>query len=217
MGGTATTDGQVEGSKGRPNAPWYVKALLLFHIVCITIWAIPNGKEPQMKGTAKPPLFDLGDWIRIVDTKYLKPLQPIQCYLFVTGVWQYWDMFSPNPMQTDTWTDAEIVYRDGSKRYYLYPRMYTLSIAQKYPNERFRKYNERASVADFSYLWPPFALRIAYLNDRPNNPPVTVRLYRHALKILAPDQPQPTAYSKDMYFEYAVDQRQLAKMRSERA
>ncbi len=216
MNGTSTAD-EAKGVNPRPNAPWYIKAILLFHVACITIWAIPNAKEAQMTGPVKPPVFDLGDWIRIADTRYLKPIQPVQCYLFVTGSWQYWDMFSPNPMQTDTWGDAEVVYRDGSTKYYLYPRMYSLSIPQKYPNERFRKYYERASMLTYSYLWPQFGLRIAYLNDRPNNPPVTVRLYRHSIFIVPPNKPQVSEYKKEMYFEYAVDQRALTKMRTEKA
>jgi hypothetical protein len=198
----------------KPNAPWYVKALVLLHIFCITVWALPNPPDTIMEGKAKPYLTDN---LLVWNAKYLKTQQPLAAYLFTTGVWQYWDMFAPNPAQTDIWCDAEIIYRDGTHKYYLYPRMFTLPIQNKYPQERYRKFYERVNEDKYSYLWPPFALRIAYLNDDPKNPPVTVRLTRHWLRIMPPGEPQQKEYNKYTYFEYVVDPHLLQKMRDARA
>lgn len=194
----------------KKNAPWYIKAFVVLHLLCVTVWALPNPPEGIANGAAKP----VGsDYILLYNQKYLKSFQPIPAYLFVTGFWQYWDMFAPNPASTDIWVDAEVIYRDGSKKHYQYPRMFLLSIPEKYPNERFRKFFERANDNNYSYLWPPFAQRIAFVNDNPSNPPVTVRLTRHWMDIAPPGRPPATKYNSYMYFEYAVDQRKLEKMR----
>lgn len=201
------TESTPEPSK---NAPWYIKVFVALHLLCITIWSLPNPPEGVANG-AKP----VGsDYILLYNQRYLKSFKPISSYLFVSGFWQYWDMFSPNPASTDIWVDAEIVYKDGKKKHYQYPRMYLLSIPEKYPNERFRKFYERVNEPNYSYLWPQFCLRIAYLNDDPKNPPVTVVLTRHWLKIEPPGTPQPTEYRSGRYFEYAVDPKKLEEMRN---
>lgn len=192
------------------NAPWYVKAFVLIHLICITVWAIPNPPEPVLNGKVAP----VGsDHILVANHKYLKPFPPLYAYLFTTGFWQYWDMFAPNPAQTDFYGTAEVIYKDGSKKPYQYPRIFLLPIPEKYPNERYRKYFERAHLEAHTYLWPQFALRVAYLMDDPKNPPVTVRLTRHWRPVTPPGTPEQANYNSYMYFEYAVDQRALEQMR----
>jgi hypothetical protein len=211
---TLHTSSESKPGKTGPNAAWYVKLLLAVHIVCITIWAIPKAKDDEYNGHTKPPIFDVGDWMRLYNSRYLKTFPPVAVWLFVTGTWQYWDMFAPNPLGTDSWVDAEIIYKDGSHKFYLYPRMYALSLLEKMPQERFRKYLERAGDPGMPWLWPQFALRIAYLNDSVKNPPTTVKLFKHTLVISDPGTPQPTNYASKMYFEYAVNQRELARLRA---
>lgn len=192
------------------NAPWYVKVFVVLHLICITVWALPNPPEGIAAGNAKP----IGsDHLLLWNQRHLKSFKPLSSYLFVSGFWQYWDMFAPNPASTDIWIDAEIVYRDGAKKHYQYPRMFLLSIPEKYPNERFRKFYERVNDPNYSYLWPSFAMRIAYLNDNPANPPATVRLTRHWMDVAPPGVPQATTYKSALYFEYTVDPRKLEKMR----
>jgi len=207
-----TKDAIVQGKKR--NAPWWTKLFVLFHIICITSWTLPNGDAKVISGEKSPPVFAIGDWVRVWNTKYVKKQSPLQAYLFVTGFWQYWDMFAPNPVQTDYYGTAEIVYKDGSTKQYLYPRVFALSIPSKYMQERYRKYFERARDIDSSYLWPQFALRIAYLNDNVANPPVKVRLTRHSLPIAPYGKPQQQSYDAEMYFEYNVDPKALNRMRT---
>lgn len=203
-------------ARGEPNAPWYVKLFVIFHVFAVLVWALPHPPERLLTG-AKPPAFDVGSKIRVWNAEHLQNNPYIDAYLFTTGFWQYWDMFAPNPAQTDFWADADVIYRDGSKRHYQYPRMFKLPLTNKYAQERYRKFFERANSEGFSHLWPQFALRIAYLNDDPKNPPVTVRLTRHWLPIAPPGKPQQQEYNSYMYFEYAVDQAALQRMREGRA
>lgn len=192
------------------NAPWYVKAFVGLHLLAITIWSLPNPPEEILQGKRVP---KGSDWILVWNHKHLKARQEVQAYLFILGWWQYWDMFAPNPSSMDIWADAEVIYKDGTRRHYQYPRIYLLPIPSKYPNERFRKFYERVNEDKYAFLWPQFALRIAYLNDNPQNPPVRVRLTRHWLMIAPPGAPQQKEYSHYMYYDYVVDQRKLAKMR----
>lgn len=123
-----------------------------------------------------------------------------------TGFWQYWDMFAPDPAQTDIYLTAKVTYADGSSMIYHYPRMAELSIFWKYVKERYRKFYERAGSDQFQYLWPPTAQRIAFIcDDRPGNPPVEVDLIRHWLQIYPPGKPQQKGYNTYTYFRYQVD------------
>ena|SRR5579862_2526700 len=200
-------------------SPW-VKAFVAFHIVAITIWAIPNPPAGLMNGriawklqTDSAPHFlqSLNDGFRVFNRAKLRP-SFIKYYDMPTGVWQYWDMFAPNPSDIDWYGDAEVIYRDGTKRIYTYPRMYTYGIIQKYFMERFRKYYERAHAEEYSYAWPAFAQRVALLSTTdPNNPPVEVRLRRHWLQIEPPGEPQPSEYNSAEYFRYPVDEAKLQR------
>jgi len=207
----ATGDKPVadEGAR-RPNAPWYVKAFVVFHLIAITIWALPNPPANVQSGEQKP---IYSDYLLFWNWKWLKPLTPVQVYNSTTGFWQYWDMFAPNPASTDIYCDAEVVFKDGTKKHYQYPRMYLLGIGQKYVNERYRKYFERVNQEQYSYLWPLFAQRIAYLNDNRQNPPVTVRLKRYWRPVAGPGMVQQPDYNSYLFYEHAVDRRQLARMR----
>ena len=190
-----------------------VKGLVLFHLFCITVWSLPTPPDSLLNGTSKP----VGsDSFLIWNQKTLKTWLPLNIYLSVTGFWQYWDMFAPNPASTDFWADGEVVYKDGTKRHYQYPRMALLSIPEKFVKERYRKFYERANADNYSYLWPQFGLRIAYENDNPQNPPVRVIMKRHWRPIAAPGEKQAEKYNEFVYFEYEVDQEALKKMREGR-
>lgn len=188
----------------------WVKLLVAFHVVGITIWSLPNPRRPVMLGTVEP---QGADWLLYYNTAYLKD-SPLRYYLLTTGVWQSWDMFAPNPSNTDIWGDAEVVYKDGSMERYAYPRMYELSIPEKYLKERFRKFYERANDERYRYMWPVFAQRIAYeMNTKPGNPPVRVKLYRYKMVLDGPGKPIPEDYSRTLYYEHLVDGEALVRMR----
>jgi hypothetical protein len=167
-----------------------------------------------LKGKVKPAPIALGDWLRIYDERYLKPLAVVQSTLFTVGTWQYWDMFAPNPSDTDWYCDVIIHYKDGSKKTVLYPRMYSLSIPEKYLKERYRKFYERAHDENgTSYVFTPFAYREAYENyTDPNNPPTKVELRRNWSKIPPPGMPPPKQYENYIYFTAEIDPLKLKQM-----
>jgi hypothetical protein len=179
-------------------SPW-IKAFVVFHVIAIVSWCIPD-----------PPAKPVGtDHLRVLNTRYLKD-SPIKYYLNASGFWQGWDMFSPNPSSVDIYGTADIVYRDGTTKKYQYPRMYLLPLYDKYVQERYRKFYERACLGQYRYLWPIFAQRIALLSYTDSaNPPVKVRLHKHSLTIEPPGKPQPTEYTDEMYYSHVVDQARL--------
>ncbi len=187
----------------------WVKLFVLFHLVAITSWAIPSPPSAVERGKVTPAGTQ---WIPYWNKKYIKPSPPITLYLTTTGFWQYWDMFAPDPAQTDSWGDADIIFKDGSMKHYQYPRMFLLSIPLKLIKERYRKYFERAGSDDFNYLWGSFAYRVAYQFDDSKNPPVRVKLYRHWRPVAQPGQVQNEQYGSYMYYELVVNPQILADL-----
>lgn len=178
----------------------WVRIVVFLHVFAVFVWTLPRPpKEPRGS-----------DYILLFNDKLKGSV--IQKYLIPTGFWQYWDMFSPNPSNLDMWADADIIYQNGQVKHYQYPRMKLLSIPEKYLQERFRKYYERAYLDSNSFLWPHFAQRIALLNyTDPSNPPVRVRLSRHWRFIKPPNEKQDEDYQSAMYFEYLVDLQKLRR------
>jgi hypothetical protein len=201
----------------RTVSPW-VKGFVVFHIIAISIWAMPSPPEAYMKGTVKwklrpenPRLFtqSLNDGLRVFNENQLKP-SLVKYYLLPSGFWQYWDMFAPNPADTDWYGDALVIYKDGTERTYTFPRMEKMDILSKYMMERFRKFYERAHDENYQFLWPAFGQRVALLSTSdPNNPPVEVRLTRHWRTVEPPGKPQPVDYNSYEYYRYSVDQEML--------
>ncbi|MFZ4507089.1 MAG: hypothetical protein ACOYON_05250 [Fimbriimonas sp.] len=191
-----------------PNAPTWVKVLVAIHLLMIVIWATPNPAPAVTQGVREP---TFADQILIWNVNTLKSAPPVRAYAFTTATWQYWDMFAPDPSNTDLYGDAEVVFRDGSVRPYQYPRIKLLPIPQKYPMERYRKFYERAHAENATYMWAVFARRIAFLNNDAANPPVRVRLFRHWQPVAPPGGIQQETYNKYMYFEYVVAPSDLAR------
>ena len=206
---------------------WLLKAFLFCHVVAITSWALPKTPSAILNGTAKPTAPS--EWLLLINDRYVK-YSPIQIYMLSTGLWQSWDMFSPNPASSDIYSDADVTFKDGTVAHYAYPRMYALPILEKYVDERYRKFFEHANTDQD--LYPFFAQRVARLASKyPTNPPIKVVLSRHwidvpplmtfdeysnhlvtALKekklsrqVLLPDNPQvPRKYTDYVYYEYTV-------------
>lgn len=196
-------------ASSRIGTPPWLKVLIVLHMVAITVWTLPVPPTAVASGKVPP---RGSDWLLLMNARYLRPMKPLQAYLLTTGFWQFWDMFAPNPADTDFYGDAVVVYRDGTQARYQYPRMYLLPIDQKYQKERYRKFYERAHLESNTYLWPRFAQRIAFLMTKSlANPPVTVRLSRHWLPIAAPGKKQQATYNSYQYYEYAVDEDLLKK------
>ena len=188
-----------------------IPALVLFHVLAITIYALPKPSDEVMENKVEP---KLSDSVLLYNQRVLKETWPVYGYLYPTGFWQYWDMFAPNPAQTDVWVDAEVTYLHGAKSTFEYPHIKKLSLPEKFIYERHRKFYERVNMdtVGAQYLRAPFAQAIALkMADNLNDPPVRVALTRHFLEVPRhnkPRGPEPP-YTGYTFFVYVVDQHKL--------
>ncbi len=200
-------------AKPERNAPIWVKFFVLFHVIAITVWALPQ--PPDTKKTDRLPWYNT-QRLLVFNQEHLHNFPLISDYVLVTGFWQYWDMFAPNPVQRDQWCDADVVYKNGQTKKYQYPRIFDLPIPTKYIKERYRKFYERAQDSNYAFLWARSAQNIALLNyDDPNNPPVEIRMHRHYQWVAAPGKLQAKDYGDENYFNYTVDQKRLKAEKAE--
>lgn len=216
--------------------PLWVKPLVAFHVLAITLWSLPapppgiaNGSiAPAIRADSVPDLARstvsyVHDNLLLFASRVKNPPPQVEGplrwlsvavrgYLQSTGLWQYWDMFAPNPSNLDVWVDAIVTFDDGSRVVHAYPRIAALPIPMKYVQERYRKYLERAHAEGFAFLWPAFAQRIALEEfvAHPGRVPTRVVLRRHFRTIQPPGETTPDAYQVYPYFEYDVD---VAKLR----
>ncbi len=130
-----------------------INAFLIFHIVAIACWCIP----------INTPL-----------TLEFKEL--VRPYFLWSGLFQAWDMFSPNPKAGNSYLEAIVIYQDGSIEMWTFPRMELLSITEKTFKERYRKFEDVLSGGEFPALWPEAARRVARLNNDHSTPPQKVML-----------------------------------------
>lgn len=164
----------------RRNAPVWLKLLVGFHILAITSWAMPRSAPGVANGILPPSGLD---WIPYLNDQYVRE-SPTKQYILTLGLWQSWDMFAPNPTNSDVWGDAIVVRKDGTETVFQYPRVYSQGIVAKYITERYRKYFERAHLDSFAFMRQPFAERIARVTDNDkDNPVVRVILRRHYINI----------------------------------
>lgn len=90
--------------------------------------------------------------------------KPVDAYLSYFSIYQDWVMFSPNPARTSSYLSADIVFNDGTKEHYVFPKASEQTFLQKYSHgEKFRKIiSEGIRNDDHSYMWKDtarFALR----------------------------------------------------------
>lgn len=203
----------MDPSDGKRVNP-FVKAFVIAHIVLVFHWSLPlpapaisQGKVPPTRENVMRYPMDFA----LYANDYGRGALPTKYYLQSTGLWQYWDMFAPNPASLDYWYDAKVTYADGSERIVPYPRMKTMSIAKKFVSERYRKYIERTNTDNVdNWKWPTFAQRMALLAvDDPTNLPTKVELRRHYRQLKGPYEPEPLQYTRFTFYVHVVQQEAL--------
>jgi hypothetical protein len=162
-----------------------ISAFLLLHLLVIGSWALPS--QPRLLGVIK---------------------NIVAPYAWRSGLFQSWDMFAPNPRRADTYITAEIEYRDGKLRSWIFPQMQDLGYIERYSKERYRKFsNDCLRLDENAMLWPDAARFIARLNADMLSPPQTVRLFRNWSLISLPppgEAAQPERWQRYAFLTYTV-------------
>ena len=222
----ATTDriGETKAPDPRRVHP-LVKTWLILHLFVIftRTFPIPLPEHNEIfDGTKKgTPLETATATMLVGNMRYLRtykfPLQPnnpdtayainpVALYVESSGLWQYWDMFAPNPSSLDYWIDAKVVLKSGKEVVYDYPRMKKMGLVEKYLKERYRKYTERLNDPAYAWKWPHTAYWMAAQAwTDPADPPLRVTLRRHWIDIQPPSQPTATTYTDADYYSMYVD------------
>lgn len=203
---------QMAGDPKKKSVHWGVQLFVFFHLFVVVSWSLPRAPDRDVELSLK----QAPNYFLAANEKTFKNSK-LENYMIWTGLWQYWDMFAPNPSNLDVWVDALVTYEDGEERVYEYPRMKTLSLTKKYIRERYRKYLESAHIESQSHKWPFLAQRIAFLNFEDElNPVVTVELRRHYRFIVPPadgdysvKEDDPVEYETYSFYVHTVDQEKL--------
>jgi hypothetical protein len=133
-----------------------LNVFIAFHVLGLAIWALPD--SPLRKKLARP----------------------FEKYVVYLGLWHSWGMFAPKPLDINFDVQATLKYRDGSTAVWIAPRVEQLSMWERVPKERYRKWRERIRSDDYSMIWDDTSRWIArQMNKNPQNPPVEVRLTRY--------------------------------------
>jgi hypothetical protein len=171
------------GARGAVRA--VVNVFIMFHLAAMFAWCLPIQS--------------------ILVTNFNERIKP---YMLAFSLFQNWSMFAPDPPLENINVDAEITFRDGETRTWKFPRMHELGFVERYYEERYRKYAiDHLRVDSESGLRPDAARYVARLTPRPENPPVTVVLYRSWSEIRPQGQDgsyRTGPWTRVSFFSYTV-------------
>jgi len=150
-----------------------ILAFLVWHFSGVLLWLSPDSALKQ------------------------KLIPPFISYLNFFGMWQGWSVFE-KPRTYNEYVTADLIYRDGSKKAWEFPRMEKMNAGEKMFKEGFRRWgNDCVSDTAMSYLWPDATRYVARINSSVGNPVVSVAIVRHWVWIESPetglDKPLHTA------------------------
>src|SRR6266403_4129667 len=160
-----------------------INAFLIFHILAIACWSLP------------------------IDSPLISFCKDrVRPYFLWSGLFQSWDMFSPIPKSANTYIEATIVYKDGSRSTWTFPRMEQLSLTARYFKERYRKFAESLAQDQNDALLPDAARYIARVNSTPSHPARTVMLVQKWSFIVprADGRYVPEAWNQHVLYGYGV-------------
>ncbi len=164
---------------------WPVKVWWWTHVVLITLWCFPNAPPAVSSGRASGNVVDN---LLLANDRLVRDGLP-HYYIEPLGLWQYWDMFAPDPMQSDFYFEAVMQFQDGTIKSVEFPRIVKMPLLARYTKERFRKYGERVRESEYQYLWPTWAQWMAtQASTDPSNPVIALNLQKKSRNV-----PPPTA------------------------
>ena len=95
------------------------------------------------------------------------------------GLWQSWDMFSPDPRRDDIRVEVRFVSHDGGSHRLMLTAMNGMSYGERVQKERWRKFfNDHLRLDDESHLWQPFAEFMVRALRAEGQDPASIELVR---------------------------------------
>src|SRR6201985_661708 len=128
-----------------------ISAFILFHLLVITVVAVPLKAFAGVKELVMP-------------------------YMRWSGLFQSWDMFGPDPVKVNTYVKAVVISRDRHMQVWSFPKMEDLGLEERFRKERYRKFLEVLPLPQYAPLWPGVATHLARLLNNPADPPDKILL-----------------------------------------
>lgn len=95
------------------------------------------------------------------------------------GLWQSWEMFSPEPRRDDIRVEVRFVNRDGTSHRLMLTAMNSMGYGERMQRERWRKFfNDHLRLDEESRLWQPFVEFMARALREEGQDPATIELIR---------------------------------------
>jgi hypothetical protein len=115
-------------------------------------------------------------------------------------------MFAPVPRGVNSFVEAIVVYQDGSRIRWTFPRMEYLGLSDKFFKERYRKYAESLVRDDSDALLPDAARFIARMESNPaNRVTMVILIQRWSLIVPRADGPYvPEPWERHVLLGYGV-------------
>lgn len=167
-----------------------ISLFILSYMVCISLWVMAPSKRRD-------------DVIRSFEPAVLW-----------AGLWQSYDVFSPNPRDINLDLEGLVTFDDGSTTIWKYPRMEQMGIVERVIHERWRKLgHDHLNWEKEKQLWPDFARFIARTVNSENKHPASVVLVRHWIAIPKPKdgfgKPLPPHTNRYEFYSYKVQEEDL--------
>ena len=99
----------------------------------------------------------------MLQQRYNDVIRPVMAF---TGLWQSWDMFSPEPLTINIHVEYKVVYSDGRAVLRSFPQLHKLDVVSRIFKERFRKFQENVRLDNNELLWQDLALWIARHDEK---------------------------------------------------
>jgi hypothetical protein len=119
-----------------------------------------------------------------------RTISTVSYYMMPLGLWQFWTMFSPDPMRDTLTLEAEVVDAKGIRAVFTFPRLADYTAWQGIPRFRHSKYAANLAVGSFEEA-RKFAARhvVRQLNLPTDAYPVDVELIYQVRPTQPPGEP----------------------------
>lgn len=156
-----------EASTPRLGGRWQTPLVVIYAVSALS-WSMPAGLFPGKQ---------------IIDRIAAAPFMAL-------GLWQAWDMFSPDPRTEDICVEIVSTDRNGGRERRMLTDMVAMGYPQRWQKDRWRKYfNDHLRLDAESVLWQPFAeYAVRRLRDE-GHEPVMIELVRWWRPVESPMHP----------------------------
>lgn len=138
------------------------------------------------------------------------------------GGTQHWSLFSPAVRHVIFHETATITFKDGSIKYYEFPRMTQLDQTEKFVHEKLRKiFSDCIPWTNYEQFQPDIAQFLASANRDKKNPPALVSMIFHYTNNPPPDPAHwsyrdrpPRHTDNSLTFVYAVRDKDVSLVKA---